>query len=92
MSNLQKIVNRLESLLDKEEASPQVLRQLEREFERAGMAGTLPTEDVGNFCYNLLATLSELTPLAIGRTKALHLYQTSEELMMDLIPSNHHMD
>lgn len=92
MSNLQAIVNRLESLLNKEKASPQNLRQMERQLEEAGMAGSLPTEDVGSFCHNLLATLSELTPLGIGRMKALFLYQTSEELMQDLIPSNHHMD
>ena len=47
-----------------------------------GNGGITPNGGLGASA-NLLATLSELTPLGIGRMKALFLYQTSEELMQD---------
>ena len=81
-------MNRLESLLRKEGATSHYLMSLERQLEQAGLSGQLPTDEPGNFCHNLLQALRELDPLAIGMPcKTLALYQTSQELLDDLIPS-----
>jgi hypothetical protein len=93
MNGLQKIVNRLEFLLDKEKVSEAELRNLQREFQDAGMAEELRTNSTMAFCMDLYATLSELTPLAIA-TPSQHLimYQTAQDLVDAIIPSNHHLD
>lgn len=93
MSNLQEIVDRLEALLNQEGAKEPELRKIERKFEEANMVGTLPTEDVGNFCHNLLYALNELTPWAIAKpTKPLARYKTSWGLVNAMIPANDHLD
>jgi hypothetical protein len=91
-SSLQKIIDRLEFLLDKEKVDQQEMKYLAAEFRQAGMAEELRTENSQVFCMDLLATLSELTPWAIGTIYEPEKYDTAQDLVDAMIPSNHHLD
>ena len=84
--------NRLASLIKsmpQKEQEPEMLK-LERMFQEAGMAEQLPTDNPEEFGANLMDSLRELDPLAVGHPlKAMFMYQTAEELAMDLIPTHH---
>jgi hypothetical protein len=94
MSKLQQITNRLDFLLTREKATPADLRNLERQLQEANMVGELRTKDgPGDFCAEIKEALKQLTPWAIETLqRPLEMYETAQDLVDAIIPSDHHLD